>query len=315
MVSPTLVLKIDVDTERGTRIGVPNLLKLFAELDIPATFLFSLGPDNTGRAIKRVFRPGFLKKVSRTSIVSTYGVRTLLNGLLFPGPHIAKRHAKILLQTQAQGHEVGIHCYDHVRWQDKLSKMTPDEVMMEFNKAQHSFAQVFGRAAKSAGAAGWQANAASLAAYDAADLLYGSDARGEFPFFPHANHTTFKTLQIPTTLPTLDELIGRPEYPYSQLADHYFRLLKNDPPNVFTMHAEIEGMQHLEWFRNFLIQAKKNQVQFVTLETIAHKYLQNPFRIPVCELIQGEVDGRSGTLAMQGAIKESTALQPTEIPS
>ena len=75
----TLAIKVDVDTDRGTRIGVANLLQLFADLNISATFLFSLGPDNTGKAIKRIFRPGFLKKVSRTSVVSTYGIKTLLN--------------------------------------------------------------------------------------------------------------------------------------------------------------------------------------------------------------------------------------------
>ena len=66
-----LAIKVDVDTDRGTRIGVPNLLALLDEFGVKATFLFSLGPDNTGRAIKRIFRPGFLSKVSRTSVVST----------------------------------------------------------------------------------------------------------------------------------------------------------------------------------------------------------------------------------------------------
>ena len=95
----TLAIKVDVDTDRGTRIGVPNLLRLFAELEIPATFLFSLGPDNTGRAIKRIFRPGFLKKVSRSGVVSVYGFRTLLNGTLLPGPHIGKRNEKVINET------------------------------------------------------------------------------------------------------------------------------------------------------------------------------------------------------------------------
>ena len=35
-----LAIKIDVDTERGTRVGVPDLLKLFEEFKIQATFLF-----------------------------------------------------------------------------------------------------------------------------------------------------------------------------------------------------------------------------------------------------------------------------------
>ena len=80
MTVPLLAIKVDVDTDRGTRIGVPNLLAVFEEFGVKATFLFSLGPDNTGRAIKRIFRPGFLSKVSRTSVVSTYGIRTLMNG-------------------------------------------------------------------------------------------------------------------------------------------------------------------------------------------------------------------------------------------
>ena len=95
MAERVLSIKIDVDTDRGTRLGVPNLIKLFSELDIPATFLFSLGPDNTGRAIKRVFKPGFLKKVSRSGVVSTYGLRTLMNGILLPGPTLANAMRKL----------------------------------------------------------------------------------------------------------------------------------------------------------------------------------------------------------------------------
>jgi undecaprenyl phosphate-alpha-L-ara4FN deformylase len=298
-----LAIKIDVDTERGTRVGTINLLKLFVELNIKATFLFSLGPDNTGRAIKRIFRKGFLKKVSRTSIISTYGLRTLMNGVLLPGPHIAKRNSSIMRSVKENGHEVGIHCYDHIRWQDGLAKMNQQQVFAEFGKALHEFNSVFNTPAKTAGAAGWQANAMSLAAYDAANLLYGSDARGTQPFFPAANQTIFKTLQIPTTLPTLDELVGRPEYPQEKLTDFYLSQLNENIPNIFTTHAEIEGMQHFTWFREFLHAAQQRNVQFVTMAEFASDLLQQPSQIPVCELIQGTVDGRSGTMAVQGAQK------------
>ena len=177
-----LAIKIDVDTERGTRVGVPALVALFREFGVRATFLFSLGPDNTGRALRRIFRPGFFKKVSRTNVVGTYGVRTLLNGVLWPGPHIGKRHADTLRAVRDAGHEVGIHCYDHIRWQDGLATMSPDQVFAEFGKACGEFERIFGASARTAGAAGWQANALSLAAYDVAGLDYGSDARGTHPF-------------------------------------------------------------------------------------------------------------------------------------
>src|SRR3954471_1630091 len=100
-----LALKIDVDTLRGTREGVPQLLKLLDKHGVQATFLFSLGPDHTGRAIKRVFRRGFVGKVRRTSVVKHYGVRTLLYGTLLPGPDIGKRAAGVMQGVRDAGHE------------------------------------------------------------------------------------------------------------------------------------------------------------------------------------------------------------------
>ena len=80
-----LALKVDVDTYRGTREGVPALVELLKRYEAGATFLFSLGPDHTGRAIKRMFRPGFFRKVRRTSVLSHYGLVTLLYGTAAAG--------------------------------------------------------------------------------------------------------------------------------------------------------------------------------------------------------------------------------------
>ncbi len=96
---PRLALKIDVDTYRGTLVGVPHLVEILRRHQAGATFLFSLGPDHTGRAIKRVFRPGFFGKVSRTSVVGHYGFKTLMYGTLLPGPDIGRRCKDILLGT------------------------------------------------------------------------------------------------------------------------------------------------------------------------------------------------------------------------
>jgi peptidoglycan/xylan/chitin deacetylase (PgdA/CDA1 family) len=299
MSGPILAIKIDVDTDRGTRIGVPNLIALFEEFGIRATFLFSLGPDNTGRAIKRIFRPGFLGKVGRTGVVSTYGIRTLLNGVLLPGPHVGRRNEGVMKLARDKGHEAGIHCYDHIRWQDGLAKMSRDEVYAEFGRAKKEFERIFGGPAKTAGSAGWQANGFSLAAYDDAGLLYGSDSRGTHPFFPRVNGRIFKTVQIPTTLPTLDELLGRPEYPDENIVGHYLSLMRPGALNVLTIHAEMEGMRHSALFRQLLEQVKSRSVQVVRLDDCARDLLKDPSAIPVCDLAAGMVDGRSGTLAVQ----------------
>lgn len=301
MRSLRLALKVDVDTDRGTRVGVPNLVADCREFGAAACFLFSLGPDQTGRAITRIFRPGFFKKVSRTSVVQIYGVRTLLNGTLLPAPHIGRRNTAAMRAVRDAGFEVGIHCYNHYRWQDYLGKMSLAEIRAEFVAARAEFLRVFGREAHTAGAAGWQSNGASREVYDEAGLLYGSDTRGSAPFFPRLGGKVFRTLEIPSTLPTLDELMGRPEFPDDKIVAHYLALLRPERVNVFTLHAELEGMGRRNFFRDLLAACQKAGVEFIRLDDHAKELLAERKKIPVCDQVMAEIDGRSGLVATQAA--------------
>lgn len=296
-----LALKVDVDTDRGTREGVPNLVADCRAVNAPACFLFSLGPDQTGRAITRVLRPGFFKKVSRTSVVQIYGVRTLLNGTLLPAPHIGRRNEAVIRGVREAGFEVGIHCHNHYRWQDYLDRMSIAEVRAEFGAARDEFRRIFGTEAPTAGAPGWQSNAQSREVYDEADLLYASDTRGGAPFFPRIGGRVFKTLEIPSTLPTFDELMGRPEYPDDRIVQHYVSLLRSDLVNVFTLHAEIEGMGRRKLFQDLLVACRSAGVEFVRLDDYARELLTNRAMIPICDQTMIEIDGRSGVVAAQAA--------------
>ena len=111
-----MALKVDVDTFRGMREGLPRLLDILAERKIRATIFVSMGPDHSGRAIRRIFtKPGFLTKMLRTKAVSLYGPRTVLYGTLLPGPRIAGRNAGLFRRIEGEGHEAGVHGWDHVR--------------------------------------------------------------------------------------------------------------------------------------------------------------------------------------------------------
>jgi undecaprenyl phosphate-alpha-L-ara4FN deformylase len=296
-----LALKIDVDTDRGTRLGVPNLMADCQEFGVPASFLFSLGPDQTGRAIRRIFRPGFFRKVSRTSVVRLYGVRTLLNGTLLPAPHIGRRNAETMRAVDRAGFEVGIHSYNHYRWQDFAQSLSTADLTVEFDRARAEFRRIFGREALTAGAAGWQSNERTREVYDRAGLLYASDTRGERPFFPRINGQVFRTLEIPSTLPTLDELMGRPEYPDDKIVPELMSRLRPAQANVWTIHAEIEGMGRREIFRQFLAAARIAGVKFIRLDDLARQLLTEPNFLPICDQVQAEIEGRSGQVAVQQA--------------
>lgn len=299
--SPTvrLALKVDVDTDRGTAEGVPNLVADLRAAGVPACFLFSLGPDQTGRAITRVLRPGFLRKVRRTSVVRIYGWRTLLRGTLLPAAHIGRRRADVLRRVRDAGFEVGIHAYNHYRWQDHLARLSAEAVAAEFAAARAEFRRIFGFEASAAGAAGWQSNGFSREAYDAAGLRYASDTRGAGPYFPRVDGRVHRTLEIPTTLPTLDELMGRPEFPDEVIVAHLAALPRPDRINVFTLHAEIEGMGRRDLFRALLAAWRARGVELVRLDAVADELLAQRDAIPVCDQIMAPIDGRSGRVATQ----------------
>src|SRR5450432_4025051 len=177
-------LKVDVDTLRGTREGVPRLTTLFKKLGVDATFYFSVGPDHTGRAMRRVFRKGFAQKVARTSVLKHYGLKTLLYGVLLPGPDIGREAGEEMRSVHDAGFEVGLHTFDHVRWQDFVADATPEWTRREFERGLAAFERVFGFAPRSHAAAGWQINACGLELEREHGLLYASDTRGTAPFLP-----------------------------------------------------------------------------------------------------------------------------------
>lgn len=295
-----LALKIDVDTYRGTIEGVPRLMELLQAHQAQATFLFSLGPDHTGRAIKRVLRPGFLGKVKRTSVRSHYGLKTLLYGTLLPGPDIGLRCGDILRSVRDAGFEVGVHCYDHVRWQDQVAGANDAWTEAEMRKTWARFEAIFGEAPRVHGAAGWQMNRHALRLEQRLGLHYASDCRGSEPFIPVWDAEIVACPQLPTTLPTLDELIGVDGLTEANVAEHLLHLTAEPlaSGHVYTLHAELEGMKLAPIFEQ-LLSAWKNQGY--ELVSLAQYYAGlDPSNLPHHEFVHGTVAGRSGELACQG---------------
>jgi hypothetical protein len=58
-----------------------------------------------------------------------------------------------------------------------------------------------------------------------------------------------------------------------------------------------KGSAH--WFEKILKTCLNKGVQFVLLADIAKYLQQDKSALPVCKVIQGEIDGRSGALALQ----------------
>jgi len=295
-----LALKIDVDTYRGTIEGVPRLIETLQRHNAQATFFFSLGPDHTGRAIKRVFRPGFLGKVSRTSVVEHYGIKTLLYGTLLPAPDIGRKCADIMRMARMAGFEAGIHCYDHIRWQDYVANKDAEWTRRELQRAVDRYTAIFGEAPHAHAAAGWQMNRHALRLMQRFGFEYSSDTRGTHPYIPTWQAEIIACPQLPTTLPTLDELMNRDGITLDNIAQHILQLTAtpSSTGHVFTLHAELEGGKWMPIFEQLLQGWKAQGYELASMR----QYLQglDVGSLPRHEVVMREVEGRIGTLASQG---------------
>jgi undecaprenyl phosphate-alpha-L-ara4FN deformylase len=260
-----LVLKVDVDTRVGLMQGVPRLMDIMARAKVSASFFISMGPDNSGRALKRIFRKGFLAKQLKSGAAASYGVKTMMYGVLLPAPNIARSAPQLFGELMSRGHEVGLHGWDHVYWHDKLRKLPPAKVDYQIRQACDLFTKITGMEPRSFASPGWQITDYALKALAQSGISHVSCTRGTHAFRPVAMGEALPMLELPTTMPTLDELLSREGVTKHNAAAHLLDEIKPGGLNVFTLHAEVEGRNMSEVFEEFLAGLPDRRVRALRL--------------------------------------------------
>ena len=290
-----LGLRIDVDTFRGTKLGVPALCDCLATYGVKGSFFFSVGPDNMGRHLWRLFKPAFLLKMLRSNAPNLYGWDIILRGTLLPGPLIGEKCIEPIRRTARDGHEIGLHAWDHHAWQTRIEKMDDTEIYQHLKKAADQLTQITGAPPSCSATPGWRTTTEVLRQKERFPFRYNSDCRGESIFLPQTEDELFTQPQIPTTLPTYDELIGQPGISTENYNDHLLSLLRPNQLNVLTIHAEVEGIACHELFCDFLKKALKRGIQIVPLCDL----LPKEKTIPAARIAPQTLPGREGWLAFQ----------------
>lgn len=299
MARTRVAIKVDVDTYRGARLGVPRLGRLLKELKVPASFFLSLGPDRSGIAVSRVFtQPSFLRKMRRSRAVSTYGLRTVLSGTLLPPPMIGRKCADNYRRLADMGFEVGVHAWDHFGWIGRGDNLDEPYVARQWERSAEVFSLLFGFSPASFAAPGWIVNSAALNYLSGRGLSYLSLSRGQGPYFLSGSHGTM--LEIPTTLPTTDELMSGHHSSPTGLAARFIDMMSAEGLHVWTVHAEVEGMACRPMLWRVITALRDKGAQFVTLCQVADRIIGGHESAPRCEMKAAAVPGRAGLVAIQG---------------
>ena len=289
-------LKIDVDTYRGTRLGVLPLARELARRGRRATFYFSVGPDNMGRHLWRLLKPAFLVKMLRSNAPGLYGWDIRLKGTRGPGPLIGKAHADILRETARLGHEIGLHAWDHHAWQARALSAGEPFVREQLRLGVGTLEEILGRSPASSAAPGWRADESTLAAKQAFPFRFNSDCRGTALFRPLVRGVPSPQPQIPTTLPTFDELIGRDGTTPDNYNERLLAHLRPGALNVLCIHAESEGAAFFPLFRDFCDRVDALGAAFAPLGDLLPP---DPAALPAAPMELAAQPGREGLLALQ----------------
>ena len=248
-----------------------------------------------GRHLWRLLHPTFLIKMRRTKAASLYGWDILFKGTFWSGPVIGEKLADIIHSTADAGHEVGLHAWDHHAWQANINRMDEQAIGDSLEKGINLLNQILGKPPICSAVPGWKCTNRVLLGKNNFFFEYNSDCRGHSIFRPMVAGIELDQPQIPVTLPTYDEVVGRNGITDENYNDHILSLVNNQDFNVLTIHAEVEGIARSDLFEQFLNKASSQGITFVPLGTI----LREQQFIDQGIVVRKEILGREGWISCQ----------------
>jgi peptidoglycan/xylan/chitin deacetylase (PgdA/CDA1 family) len=295
-----IALKIDVDNLRPALVGVPRLADVLETQAAGASFLFNLGPDRSGRHTMRFLRRGMPVHLWRTRSIRDYGIASYLYGTLLPAPDIGARAAGIIRTLRDAEFETGVRSHDHMQWRTSAAHRDDAWVEHQMGLAARRYQEITGETARVHAAPGWQMNRHAYRLTQRLGYAYSSDTRGTHPFIPVYRAEVISCPQLPTTLPTVDELLAQPGFTREKIVPHILSLTAHTTPwgHVFTANAAFEGLKLLTEFEDLLRGWRQQGHEIVSL----HDYMLSidTREVPYHEVVAGTVPGRPHTVALQG---------------
>jgi undecaprenyl phosphate-alpha-L-ara4FN deformylase len=257
-----IAVRIEVPSYRSASC-LHALVELLQRHGASASFVFSLGPDWLGRSL-------------------------------------ARQGAPVLRQVRDAGFEVGIHGWNAPYWTKQVEQADSAWSATQLTQTLEAFERVFATPPRLHTAPGWRSNPHALRLTQRLNFAYASDMRGRHPFIPVWNGEIVRCPQIPTTLPTLDELATSARPDPDELASALLALTLTPPPlgHVFSLRAGSDSGRHSQVIEKLLAGWHEQGYEVTSIQALADGLQVD--KLPRHEVEIGKVPGRNGTLLLQG---------------
>jgi len=206
MLETPAAIRIDVDSTRDVAL-LPELLDLLLFLDVKATFFVTTGPDRLAlNLFKYITDPRSAIRFVKSKPLR-YGSHSL-NGLLRK-THVETAYPEVLVRVVKEGHEIGLHGYDHYAWVRNLRSMDEAKIKELISKGLEALKAVAGVDIRGFASPGFTVTNALLRAINALGFDYASDFKSNkpmSPFYPQTETKSDSVLQMPVSMDSIGEL-------------------------------------------------------------------------------------------------------------
>ncbi len=245
-------LRIDLESQKGIKEGLPKILKLLKKYDIKASFYLTMGGESN---IIQLFR--YRKKLSCERGIKIFSKIEIIRMVLFP-KNFVRKNKKMLQEIINQGHELGIHGWKHRTWTRGLEKIN---ISRELSKSIKEYRKLFGKEPKSFCAPAFRINKKVIYELNKKDFEVISDLDGEKPMkIPHTN-----IINVPITIkgenntPIIEYLVTKGKSD-KEILEYLKKEIKNKEYSTMYIHGMYESREKIELLEKLFIWIKDNKI-------------------------------------------------------
>lgn len=299
-------LRCDVDFGIGLARGVPYLLDVFQRRGLRATFYVTMGPDRFRRHANRLGSASYRRRIRRMNplgMLRAFGpVYLARQALGWPGS-VGLAHGDVLRRIVAEGHELGVHGFDHYWWAEHVFEADRAALRGDMERACDALRRCAGHDPSAWASPNWRCSGASLSLVDEFGFRYGADTRGRSPFVPAVPGYTGRTPQLPISLPCLHEIGDYLDT--TDAATIRAEFVRHVTPgyNVWCIHDYYEGLLKRGMFTSVLDALLADGWTIVPIAELAAGLTAG--HVPAARLTRARVPGGRGEVSCQ----EGTGLE------
>lgn len=298
--SKIIGLRCDVDFGIGLARGVPYLLDVLQRHGMRGTFYVTMGPDGFRQHTNRLGSATYRKRIRRMNplgMIRAFGPWYLGRQALGFRGSVGKSHPAVLRRIQAEGHELGVHGFDHYWWAEHAFTAATEELQGDMARAFAALREATGAVASAWASPNWRCSARLLQLVDGLGFSYGADTRGSSPFYPELDGYRATTPQLPISLPCLHEISDYLDTTEPQtIRDEFLRHLRPGY-NVWCIHDYYEGVLRRAMFEQVVAALVSSGCTLVPVRSLADALDRSG--LPVCRVITARMPGGRGAVSCQ----------------